>query len=118
VPTHHPQAVRPNLQRRSAVRYQLQLPVIFHWNDGVEHTEGGFTYDVAMDGALIRSTRCPPMGADVRIEVLLPSPDRSGEEVRVECVGRVTRVASQAGLSSFGVEGEFDDDHFILETRQ
>jgi len=96
-------------QRRAAVRYKLRLPVIFHWNDGTERTEGGFTNDVAMDGALIFSTKCPPIGSEVRIEVLLPSPDQSSEELRIECVGKVTRVVEEAGC--FGVLGMFDDDH-------
>jgi hypothetical protein len=103
------------LQRRAAVRYKLQLPVIFHWNDGTRHTAGGFTTDVALDGALILSSECPPIGSDVRIEVLIPSPDQSGVELRIECVGKVTRALDQPGLRAFGVHGIFDDDHL---TRQ
>jgi PilZ domain-containing protein len=102
-------------QRRTAVRYKLQLPVIFHWNDGQEHTEGGFTSDVALDGALILSSKLPPVGSAVRIEVLLPSPDQSGEDLRIECTGKVTRVVDQPGTKAFGVQGIFDDDHL---TRQ
>lgn len=103
-------------ERRSAVRYRLHLPVIFHWNDGGEFTEGGFTYDVALDGVLICSTRCPPIGCDVRIEVLIPSPDQSSEQLRIQCVGKVTRaVVSQGNCGSFGVRGFFNDDHI---TRQ
>jgi PilZ domain len=104
-----------SLQRRAAVRYKLQLPVIFHWNDGKEHTAGGFTSDVALDGALILSSKCPPIGSEVRIEVLLPSPDHSGEELRIECTGKVTRIMEQPGYNAFGVHGVFDDDHI---TRQ
>jgi hypothetical protein len=100
-------------QRRNAVRYKLRLPVIFHWNDGAERTAGGFTNDVALDGALIFSSKCPPVGSNVRIEVLLPSPDRSGEELRIECIGKVARVAEQAGC--FGVHGVFDDDHLTSQ---
>lgn len=97
------------MQRRSTVRYKLRLPVIFYWNDGTEHTGGGFTNDVALDGALIFSSSCPPVGTRIRIEVLLPSLDESGAELRIECVGSVVRVAEQAGC--FGVHGVFDDDH-------
>jgi hypothetical protein len=93
------------------MRYKLRLPVIFHWYDGAEHTEGGFTTDVALDGALILSSRCPPVGANIRIEVLIPSPDQSAEEIRVECLGKVTRVADHLGSSFFGVRGKFNDDH-------
>jgi hypothetical protein len=103
------QVVEPTLQRRASVRYKLRLPVIFHWNDGAEHTQGGFTCDVSLDGALIFSTECPPAGSDIRIEVLLPSPDQSSEELRIECSGKVARVPEQAGC--FGVHGRFDDNH-------
>ena len=58
---------------------------------------GGFTSDVALDGALILSSECPPVGSDVLIEVLIPSPDHSGEELRIECVGKVTRTIDQPG---------------------
>jgi len=104
-----PSVKEVTVQRRTAVRYNLRLPVIFHWNDGSDHTEGGFTNDVALDGALIFSSSCPPVGADIRIEVLVPSPDQSGDELRIECSGKVTRVAEQSGC--FGVLGTFDDDH-------
>ncbi len=97
--------------RRSAVRYKLQLPVIFHWNDDGERTGGGFTADVALDGAMINSTTSPPVGSEVRIEVLLLSPFSGGQEMRIQCVGKVTRVMEQGGLMSFGVRGDFDDDH-------
>jgi hypothetical protein len=97
-------------ERRAAARYRLRLPVIFHWNDGTEQTEGGFTNDVALDGALILSTRCPPVGTEIRIEVLVPSPDDSSEQIRIECIGTVTRVWQQPGTSFFGVHGIFSDD--------
>jgi hypothetical protein len=98
-------------QRRSAVRYRLHLPVIFHWNDGGECTEGGFTYDVALNGALIFSAKCPPIGCDIRIEILVPSPTGESEQLRIQCVGKVTRAITEGGNSSFGVRGLFDDDN-------
>ena len=97
--------------QRSAVRYKLQLPVIFHWNEDGEHTEGGFTSDVALDGALINSSKCPPVGSDVWIEILILSPVRGGQEMRIQCDGIVTRVVSHEGGMSFAVRGDFDDDH-------
>jgi hypothetical protein len=103
------------LNRRTAIRYKLRLPVIFHWNDGAVHTEGGFTNDVALDGASIVSRRCPPIGSDVRIEVLIPAPDYPEGEIRIECLGKVTRVRDDGRVSSFGVHGLFSDDQL---TRQ
>ena len=103
------------LNRRTAIRYKLRLPVIFHWNDGAEHTEGGFTNDVGLDGALIVSSKCPPLGSDVRIEVLVPAPNPTEEEIRIECVGKVTRVREARGGSSFGVHGLFSDEQLMRQ---
>jgi hypothetical protein len=103
------------LHRRSAVRYKLQLPVIFNWNDGIEHTAAGFTSDVAIDGALIQSSVCPPTGSAVHFEVLTPAPDLSRDHLRIRCSGCVTRTDKQSGGYSFGVRGLFDDEHI---TRQ
>lgn len=110
-------AVQSGSQRRSAARYRLRLPVIFHWTDQSAHTEGGFTCDVSLDGALIQSSKCPPIGSDVRIEVLIPSVD-GGEEVRVQCQGKVTRITSQGAVKCFGVEGSFNDDQLTRRARK
>jgi len=103
------------LQRRSLVRYKLHLPVIFHWADGGDFTEGGFTYNVALNGALISSTRCPPIGCDIRIEVLIPSPASRVEQLRIQCVGKVTRAVTEGERCSFGVRGLFDDSHIMRQ---
>jgi hypothetical protein len=102
-------------QRRSAVRFRLSLPVIFHWTANGEFTEGGFTHDIALDGALICSTRCPPIGCAVRIEVLIPCPDQSSEPLRIQCAGTVTRIVSEGDQTRFGVRGSFSDDNIVSQ---
>jgi len=97
-------------RQRAAVRYKLRLPVIFRWNDGVEHTSGGFTSDVAMDGALILSSECPPVGSEVRVEVLLPSPGPENGEFRIGCAGTVVHSSNRSGYSAFGFHGVFHDE--------
>ena len=101
------------MQRRTATRYKLRLPVIFHWNDGEEHTEGGFTSDVSLDGASILSAHCPPVGSEIWIEVLIPSPEDGGEELRITCTGTVIRVTDQFARKAFGVRGIFDEEHLF-----
>jgi len=106
-------------QRRVALRYRLHLPVIFHWNDGVEHTSGGFTSDVAMDGALILSRECPPVGSQVRLEVLFPSPEADNGEVSIDCSGTVVYISARSGYSAFGFHGRFEDEQLtpnVLES--
>ena len=116
-PHKHANVVRFDRNRRSAARYKLQLPVIFHWNEGGDRTGGGFTSDVALDGALINSSMCPPVGSDVQIEVLILSPVWGGVEMRIQCAGKVTRVMDQGDMMSFGVRGDFDDDHLTPSFR-
>jgi hypothetical protein len=100
-------------QRRSAVRYKLRLPVIFHWTEETDQTYGGFTSDISVEGALILSSHCPPIGADVRVEILIPAPDSSTEGIRIDFVGMVTRVSTQP--PTFGVTGRFDDSEWFPE---
>lgn len=105
-------------QRRAGARYKLQLPVIFHWNDGIEHTSAGFTSDVAMEGALILSRECPPVGSAVRLEVLLPSPEGDNQELRINCSGTVVHTCAKSGVSAFGFCGTFKDEELTFNALQ
>jgi hypothetical protein len=96
-------------QRKSAVRYPCQLPVIFNWQEDGERTGVGFTCDVSLDGAFIQSAVSPPVGCDVVVEILIPSPNEVGEQLRVHCSGKVNQVLRQSGACSFGVKGLFED---------
>ena len=104
-------AIVSGRRRRAAVRYPLRLPVIFRWNDVADHTEGGFTRDVALDGVFIISSKWPPVGSEIRIEVLFPWPNEPSGELRIECTGKVMRVETSFGCTGFGVQGRFDDKH-------
>lgn len=99
-------------ERRASIRYKLQLPVVFHWNDGCERTECGSTHDIALDGTLVQSRTSPPPGADVRMEVLISIRDTE-REVRLQCLGTVTRVVEENGITSFAVQGGFNDDQIL-----
>lgn len=95
--------------RKSAVRYRCQLPVTFNWHQEGQHMGAGFTRDVSLDGALIQSTVSPPVGCEVSVEILVPSPNEDGKHLRVQCTGKVNGVVRQSGGYSFGVRGFFDD---------
>jgi hypothetical protein len=105
-------------QRRSGVRYELRLPVIFHWNDGAEHTEGGFTSNIAINGALIRSAKCPAVGSAVHIEILLRSPDENVDELRIQCDAKVAHIVNQNGFTCFGVAWGLNDAHITCHIRK
>ena len=95
--------------RKSAVSYPCQLPVIFNWQEEGQHNGAGFTCDVSLEGALIHSPVSPPVGCDVFIQILVPSPDKVGKQLRIQCTGKVNRVDRQPGGYSFGVKGFFEE---------
>lgn len=97
--------------RRPAVRYNLQLPVVFRWSDGTEHAGAGFTTDVSLDGVHVVSYGCPPVGAEVHLEVLVPPLYPLSDELLIECCGKVNEISPESGRISFRVLGKFDDAH-------
>jgi hypothetical protein len=66
------------VEHRSAIRYRLQRPVIFFWEDarGIRCRGKGVTHDVSEVGAYVLSTTCPPLQVEVEIEIL--SSERDG----------------------------------------
>jgi hypothetical protein len=95
--------------RKSAVRYPCQLPVIFNWQEESQRNSAGFTCAVSLDGALIQSAVSPPVGCDIFVEILVPSPNEYGKQLRVQFTGKVNQIVRQSGGYSFGVRGSFDN---------
>ena len=65
--------VERSLERRRAVRYELQVPVAFFWEnaEGGKFQAEGVTRDISDVGVYVLSERCPPMKSKVRVEVML-----------------------------------------------
>ncbi len=103
---------RPKL--RAVAHYNLQLPVIFEWSDETNHVNGGFTKDIARDSAFILSDKCPPLGSDVRMKILFPSPVESGA-LYIECTGKVDRISDGRGCRGFRFHGWFDDTLLMVD---
>jgi len=74
--------------------------VIFEWSDGTDHVEGGFTKEIARDAAFILSDHCPPVGSEVRMKVLFPSPAMP-DPVCLECEGRVACLSDDIGTKAY-----------------
>jgi hypothetical protein len=80
--------------RRTAGRFPLNIPVIFRWRDrkGKRRWANGITRDVSSAGAFVMTTDCPPVGAKVQLDMLLPPLGRHDADMRVVGQGRVLRV--------------------------
>lgn len=96
-------------ERRRHVRFPLKGLARFSWQspgDGRLWGEG-ITRDVSGNGAFIFSPTCPPVGAIVRVEILLPRAAR-GTPLPITATMQTRRrdcAISSASGSGFSVEG-------------
>src|SRR6266566_5001164 len=96
-------------ERRSVVRYQTKVPVTFHWGaDHANRSRGeGVTRDISVAGAYVFSEICPPIGALVNVDILLPVASK-GDKPRMSAKMRVVRVDddSRQQKTGFSITGK------------
>jgi len=90
-----PDRVEHRLERRSAQRFEMNLPLAVHF-DG--RTVPGFTQDLTGRGVFFYAETMLPEGAVLELTFTMPSEITLGENMPVRCRGRVLRASSsQAG---------------------
>jgi len=107
------------IERRRFIRYEMNVPVIFSWQGARgERVDGeGIARDIGMTGAYIFSSTCPPVGAVLQVEFLLPKPSGKGE-TRIEGELRVLRVENNAFANGgSGFAGESLNLSLLANTR-
>jgi hypothetical protein len=98
------------LERRSAQRFQLHLPLTIHV-DG--KTVPGFTQDVSARGLFLYTEAQLAEGASVELTFTMPSEITLAESMRVRCCGRVLRASpSQAGPRT-GIAVQLDSYQYL-----
>lgn len=63
--------------------------------------------NLSQRGIFVLAAKCPPLGAKVEIEFVLPAVGLVTQPVRMNCVGRVSRIESCYQQTGFAVAGEF-----------
>lgn len=100
------------MERRKAVRFPLQAPVILQWTEpsGTTREDLGQTHNVSTLGAFVVCSLSLPAGTVISLEVRLPPLERNAvQALRLRGRGTVTRSAS-------GEESGFaTNSPFILE---
>ena len=82
----------PFIERRGAVRFALQLPVLVRWKDGSELREARTACEeVSTKGIYFVLAEDIKDGTSVEVEVILPSHITMEKRVRVRCSGHVLR---------------------------
>jgi len=116
-PRNQPSTTSVSVERRKAVRYLLEVPLIFRWlGSGRSRLQGdGVTRDISARGAYVLSVTAPPMDAVVDVEVYLLGyrvpKSRIKARMKVSRVDERTEGAARLGFSLVG-------DSFQLISRQ
>jgi PilZ domain len=81
-------------QRRRAMRFPVDAPVVFWWHDAIgKRQQGeGRSYDVSELGAFVLASLCPPAGAQVNLKISIAAVTDAPRSLRMQVHGRVLRV--------------------------
>jgi hypothetical protein len=81
-------------EARKFMRYPIQERVSFWWKDenGNRRQDEGTSRDVSVKGIFVFALRCPPVGAEVRLRILILAPLDAPRILNMEFNGRVLRV--------------------------
>jgi hypothetical protein len=95
------------IERRAALRYQLQAPVIFQFRGANQlmMQGAGFVRNISTAGVFIWTRTVPPSEQDLEIEVMMPHLEKLKFSLR--STGRVIRVEQNVG---FAAEADFTFD--------
>ena|SRR5580698_7748741 len=79
---------------RRAIRFPLEAPVTFWWNDtfGTRREGEGRSRDISESGAFILTRTCPPVGTRVGLKILLEEAAETTRAIRVEIDGHILRI--------------------------
>ena len=93
------------MEHRGVLRFRLGASVLFSWGGANRRRlrAEGVTRDISVQGAFILAPTCPPVRANVLVEVFLPPLQGSGRPVRIRAESRVLRVEhAEAGNGHSG----------------
>jgi|SRR4051812_779969 hypothetical protein len=100
------------IEHRRCSRYHLRLPVLFSWTQGSHNQSAGFTRDIGVGGVFIFARECPPCGAVLEVNLVVPVPAETAQEIHLRCIGTVVRIDNLARHGGFAVVGDFGCDRY------
>jgi hypothetical protein len=101
--------VEISIERRNSRRFQITLPLLFRWNDGIAHYNAGKSVNIGQGGMFLIATNIPPMGTDVELEFVLPAFDSVPRPTRLHCIGLVSRTETCCQVAGFAIAGRFEN---------
>jgi hypothetical protein len=106
------------MERRAAIRFQLQAPVIIRWTDepGAMREDVARTRDISTSGAFLTCHALLAVGTKVSLDIHLPALERGTlQRLRLQSTGKVIRVTEVAQQAGFAVSGPFTLHDYLLE---
>lgn len=89
-------------EQRTAVRYPLEVPVVFRWTErGQVRESRGRTRDISVRGAFVLSDDCPSCGTRVAIKMNFPAA-MAGRVGWINAEGLVLRIESPSARRDSG----------------
>lgn len=82
------------IEHRRAIRYPLQLPAYFSWEDeeGMVRQGEGHTRNISEKGAFVEAAIVPPIGSSVELHFSLSALSDSGRQMHVLHTGEILRL--------------------------
>jgi hypothetical protein len=82
------------MERRSAIRYPLQVPASFSWEgeQGIVVQGEGRTRNISEKGVFVDAAICPPIGSSVELHFSLPALPDSERKMHVQHTGETLRL--------------------------
>jgi hypothetical protein len=82
------------IEHRGAIRYPLQLPVFFSWEDeqGIMRQGEGLTRNISEKGVFVDAAILPPIGSPVKLHFSLPVLPEAERKMSVEHTGETLRL--------------------------
>jgi hypothetical protein len=98
-----------SVERRHAIRYELQIPVAFFWENatGGKFQGEGVTRDISEAGVYVFTEECPPPKSKVRVEIMLAQPGIASASLKGKMqVRRVEATTEKSGRCGFALGGK------------
>ena len=99
------------MERRRAIRYPLQVPAFFSWEDheGILRHGTGRTRNISEKGAFVEAAILPPIGSSIKLHFSLPVLPDAVRNMHVKFKGRALRLeGTEQGehASGFAIMGD------------
>ncbi len=105
--------MQTGIEQRKHRRYNLSLPVRVRSKARAAPPLETATKDISAEGIYFTLSQELELGAELELEIALPSELPSGQKVRVRCCGKIARVERMDSTGKIGVGATIESFWFV-----